>query len=60
MFEGKITFCHAGLSPIESDMKLTDSPLKNQLKHFYNSLLLQGMKKRKSPENWMDAFLMLG
>ena len=36
-----------------------DSPLRKQLKHFYNSLLLHGMKKSRCPDNWMDAFLML-
>ena len=51
VFEGKITFRHAGLSPIESDAESADSPLKKQLKHFYNSLILQGMKKSKCPEN---------
>ena len=59
VFAGKITFRHAGLSPIESDVESTDSPLRRQLKHFYNSLILHGMKKSKCPENWMDAFLML-
>ena len=59
VFEGKITSRHAGLSPIESDVESTDSPLRGQLKHFYNSLILQGMKKSKCPENWMDALLML-
>ena len=59
VFDGKITFRHAGLSPIESDENETVSPLKKQLRHFYNSLLLQGMKKSSVPENWMDAFLQL-
>lgn len=59
VFEGRITFRHAGLSPIESDVEGSDSPLRKQLKHFYNSLILYGMKKNKCPENWMDAFLML-
>lgn len=59
VFDGKITFRHAGLSPIESDSDKSDSPLRKQLKHFYNSLILQGMKKSKCPDNWMDAFLML-
>lgn len=36
-----------------------DSPLRKQLKHFYNSLLLHGMKKSRCPDNWMDAFLLL-
>lgn len=59
VFEGRITFHHAGLSPIESDNEMSDGPLRKQLKHFYNSLIFQGMKKSKCPENWMDAFLML-
>lgn len=59
VFEGRITFRHAGLSPIESDIDTSDSPIRKQLKHFYNSLLLHGMKKSKCPDNWMDAFLML-
>lgn len=58
-FEGRITFRHAGLSPIESSTNLPESPLKKQLRHFYNSLLLHGMKKSSCPDNWMDAFLML-
>ena len=56
VFGEKITFRHTGLSPIESG---DESPLKKQLKHFYNSLLLHGMPRSKCPENWMDAFLML-
>ena len=56
VFGEKITFRHAGLSPIESG---DESPLKKQLKHFYNSLLLHGMPRSKCPENWLDAFLML-
>ncbi|MCF0229950.1 MAG: ATP-binding protein [Parasporobacterium sp.] len=59
VFEGKITFRHAGLSPIDSGEESSDSPIRKQLKHFYNSLVLQGMKKSRCPENWMDAFLML-
>ncbi len=56
VFGEKITFRHTGLSPIESG---DESPLKKQLKHFYNSLLLHGMPRSKCPENWLDAFLML-
>ncbi len=59
VFEGRITFRHAGLSPIETDTDITENSLKRQLKHFYNSLLLHGMEKSKCPDNWMDAFLML-
>lgn len=59
VFEGRITFHHAGLSPIETDDDKSESPLRKQLKHFYNSLIFQGMKKSKCPDNWLDAFLML-
>lgn len=58
-FEGRITFHHAGLSPVEDNGKGSRSPLKKQLKNFYNSLILHGMKSSKCPDNWMDAFLML-
>lgn len=55
--KGKITFRHAGLSPIdESNNK---NSLKSQLKHFYLSLQLQGMKKSKCPATWMEAFFLL-
>ena len=58
-FKGKITFRHVGLSPVEVEKGASTSPLKAQLKHFYNSLLLKGMKKEECPDNWLDAFLML-
>ena len=58
-FKGNITFRHAGLSPVEVERGASISPLKAQLKHFYNSLLLHGMKKEECPDNWLDAFLML-
>ena len=55
--KGKITFRHAGLSPDEENGKR--NLLKDQLKHFYNSLRLQGMPKGKTPTSWLDAFFML-
>ena len=58
-FKGRITFRHAGLSPVESGEISGGSPMKIQLKHFYNSLLIHGMKKSKCPDNWLDAFFML-
>lgn len=58
-FKGLITFRHAGLSPVEVEKGASTSPLKAQLKHFYNSLILHGMKKDECPDNWLDAFLML-
>lgn len=57
IFKDRITFKHSGLSPIENHGKT--SLLELQLKHFYNSLLLAGMKKSSCPKDWMDAFLML-
>ena len=58
-FKGKFTFRHAGLSPIEMKDAKGSTPLRKQLKHFYNSLILHGMKKSRCPDNWLDAFLML-
>lgn len=55
-FKGRITFRHAGLSPVDENKK---GMLKAQLEHFYYSLLLQGMKKSKKPGNWLEAFYML-
>lgn len=56
--KGKITFRHAGLSPIEASNK-SSAPLKAQLEAFYYSLLSQGMKKSHCPKDWMEAFFML-
>lgn len=54
---GKITFRHAGLSPLEiSD---TAAPIKAQLEAFYYSLLTHGMKKSHCPKDWLEAFFML-
>ena len=36
-----------------------NSLLRKQLKHFYNSLLMQDMKKSRCPADWLDAFLLL-
>lgn len=55
-FRGKITFRHAGLSPVEENKR---GFLKAQLEHFYYSLLIQGMKKSHRPESWLEAFYML-
>ncbi len=55
-FKGRITFRHAGLSPVDDNKK---GMLKSQLEHFYYSLMLHGMKKSKKPESWLEAFYML-
>lgn len=44
LFKDRITFRHAGLSPVEIS-KGSKSPLKAQLEAFYYSLILQGMEK---------------
>lgn len=56
--KGRITFRHAGLSPNNEDSGKKNM-LKDQLKHFYHSLLMHGMKKSKQPTSWLDAFFML-
>ena len=38
-FSGRITFRHAGLSPVEMKNMSGVSPLRKQLKHFYHSKL---------------------
>ena len=57
VFKGRITFRHAGLSPVETDNK--KDLLREQLRNFYYSLLRQGMKKSKIPSSWLEAFFLL-
>jgi len=53
---GKITFHHAGLSPVEGTKQ---NGMKQQLQQFYYSLLMQGMPKSHCPKSWLEAFFML-
>ena len=55
-FAGRIMFRHAGLSPAEGH---SGGRLKEQLEHFYNSLVLQGMDACDKLESWLDAFFLL-
>lgn len=55
--KNKITFRHSGLSPV--DEQNHKNGLKEQLKYFYLSLQLHGMKKSKCPVSWLEAFFML-
>ena len=55
--KGKITFRHAGLSPVDEQNRKNN--LKAQLTHFFFSLQMQGMKGGKCPSSWMEAFYML-
>lgn len=57
-FEGRITFRHTGLSPIEN-RKTGDGLLGHQLRAFYESMLRQGMEADHCPKDWMEAFFML-
>lgn len=57
VFRNKITFRHAGLSPVDKENNKNN--LKQQLKHFYYSLQLHGMKKSHCPTSWLEAFFML-
>lgn len=67
VLESKISFRHAGLSPIvqEQEARKKENPrarvslMKLQLKHFYMSLLKHGMKKSHLPTSWLEAFYML-
>ena len=63
VFAGKITFRHSGLSPLDdryADESSRKSRLGDQLKHFTQSLALQGLlKSRKKPTSWLEAFYML-
>ncbi|MDO4803478.1 MAG: ATP-binding protein [Lachnospiraceae bacterium] len=58
-FKGRITFRHAGLSPMELSEQYRERPMKQQLRAFYYSLITQGMKKSHCPEDWLEAFFLL-
>ena len=58
-FKGRITFRHAGISPIESGDEPKGRPVKKQLQAFYYSLISHGMKKNHCPSDWLEAFFML-
>ena len=56
VFDGRITFRHAGLSPADMEPR---GLLRAQLDHFYNSLVLHGMERCEKPKSWLDAFFLL-
>ena len=56
VFKDRITFRHAGLSPVETNKR---GLLKKQLEHFYYSLKRYGMKTNKMPKSWLEGFYML-
>lgn len=61
VLNNKITFRHAGLSSAALDNKDTSQKkhMKDQLDHFYRSLLSQGMAECRIPSSWLEAFYML-
>ncbi len=58
-FKDRITFRHAGISPIELREQQKGQPTKKQLEAFYYSLIAQGMEKDHCPKDWLEAFFML-
>ncbi len=60
VFRNRISFRHAGLSPIDTENENVKTHLmKDQLKHFFRSLTMHGYKGKKEPESWLEAFYML-
>ena len=60
VFEKRICFRHAGLSPIDdNDETITKYRMKDQLEHFYRSLTVHGYKGEQAPKSWLEAFYML-
>ena len=55
-FKDRITFYHTGLSPYDENRKIGK---KEQLEHFYHSLVSYGLQETACPQNWMQAFYML-
>lgn len=55
-FSGRITFRHAGLSPVGEE---TQGLLQKQLQNFYHSLILSGMPETDIPTSWLEAFFLL-
>ena len=51
-FEGRITFRHTGLSPIEN-RKTDDGLLSSQLRSFHESMLRQGLEADHCPKDWI-------
>lgn len=62
VFENRISFRHSGLSPVDENEKTEkkrQSRMKDQLEHFYRSLVEYGSKASKTPKSWLEAFYML-
>ena len=57
VFRNRIDFSHTAISPAAT--KCGQSRTREQLRHFYYSLLRYGMQKDHIPHDWMEAFFML-
>lgn len=57
VMRGRITFRHAGLSPVDEGNGRNG--LKEQLRHFFFSLKSQGADVKDEPKSWMEAFFQL-
>ena len=60
-FEDRICFRHSGLSPADEEEieNKRKSRMKDQLEHFYRSLIEYGSRAEKAPKSWLEAFYML-
>jgi len=60
-FSDNIVFRHAGLSPIgiDEDDSSKKNHMKDQLEHFYHSLVMHGTTLKNPPKSWLEAFYML-
>ena len=59
LFEDRLSFAHAGLSPIEQKDMTPKERLNDQLKNFRNSLIAAGAEGVPNFDNWLDGFLQL-
>ena len=55
-FQGRFTFRHAGLSPIEGREQ---GAMEAQLLQFFHSLKSYGLGEADEPKNWLEAFYLL-
>ena len=60
-FGDRISFRHAGLSPIDGSNAEGKSKgrMKEQLEHFYRSLVIHGHTGKQKPQSWLEAFYFL-
>lgn len=57
VLQGKFTFYHTGLSPIDDEGQ--KATMKDQLESFYYSMIRAGLNETRRPKTWLEAFFML-